>query len=141
MSASVIVCDPVGYGVGGVLGERHPHVFGLRAVDQVAENPAAPIETLPVAALAAVPAAATRGDARNQDPITHGKLLNDGADGSDRADGFVAEDAALGHLRHIAAEDVQIGATYRAASTRTTASVDSWMTASGTSSHARLPGP
>ena len=48
----LLVADPVGLQVGRRVGERHPHVLGLGAVDLVAEDPAATAEALAVTALA-----------------------------------------------------------------------------------------
>ena len=72
MSASISICSsvtPGGHRVGRGVGERDPDVLGLGAVDQVAEDPAAAAEALAVAALAAEPARAAGGDARDEHPV------------------------------------------------------------------------
>jgi hypothetical protein len=85
----------------------------LGPVDLVAQDPAAPAEALAVASLAAVPARTTSGDARHQHLVAGPHVLHAGADFLDRADRFVAEDAAVGHGWDVALEDVQIGAADR----------------------------
>ena len=60
---------PAGHLVGRHVGERHADVFGLGAVDEVAEDPAATAEALAVATLAAEAARPARGDARHEDAV------------------------------------------------------------------------
>ena len=67
--SSVLVGDPGRGRVGRGVGERDADVLGLGAVDLVAEDPAAAAEALAVAALAAEPARAARGDARDEHPV------------------------------------------------------------------------
>ena len=47
----LFVGDPVGHLVGGVVRERDPHIVGLGAVDEVAEDPPTAAQALPVTAL------------------------------------------------------------------------------------------
>jgi hypothetical protein len=60
--------------VSGGVGERYPHIFGLGAVDEVAQDPAPTPQTLSVAALTAV-AAHTAGDGGGAE---HGHAVADG---------------------------------------------------------------
>ncbi|EME65435.1 dehydrogenase [Rhodococcus ruber BKS 20-38] len=106
----LLVAHPLGHTVGRVVGERHSHEFGLGAVDEMAEDPATAAEALAVAALAAEAAAAARGDARDEDPVAGCEVLHARPDLDDGADGLVAEDAPVGDLGDVAAEDVQVGA-------------------------------
>ena len=76
----------------------------------MAEDPAAAAQALAVAAFPAEPARAAGGDARDEHPIAGLDVLHAGADGLDRADRFVAQNAAVGDGRDVALEDVQIGA-------------------------------
>jgi hypothetical protein len=85
-------------------------VLGLRAVDEVAEDPATSTKALPVAANSAVPAPPARGDARHQHPVAGRDRADRSPDLFDSAYGLVAEDAPVGNLRHVALEDVQVGA-------------------------------
>ena len=109
----VLVGGAVRHRVGGGVGERHPDVLGLGAVDLVAEDPAAAAEALPVAALAAEPARAARGDAGDEHAVADLDRLHAGADRLDGPDRFVAEDPPVGHGRNVALEDVQIRAADR----------------------------
>ena len=52
----LLVAGTLGHRVGGGVGEGHPDVFGLGAVDEVAEDPTSAAEALSVTALAAVAA-------------------------------------------------------------------------------------
>ena len=97
----------------GRVGEGHPDILGLGAVDEVAEDPAATTEALAVATLAAEPAGAARRDARDEDPVPDLDPTSPRADLLDRADGLVAEDPTRRHRRDVALQDVQIGATDR----------------------------
>ena len=92
----------------GVVGERHPHELGLRAVDEVAEDPATAADALPVAGFAAEAARAARRDARHEHAIARLHVLHRSADGFDRADGLVAEDAPEGYFGHVPLQDVQV---------------------------------
>ncbi len=132
----LLVARPDGARVGGRVGERNSDQLGLCAVDRVAEDPAAAAEALPVGALAAVPAAAAGGDAGHEDAVADSDALHAGPDGLDGADGFMAEDAAVDDGGNVALEDVEVGAADGGRVTRTTASVSSTRTASGTSSQA-----
>ena len=95
----LLVGHAVGSEVGGGVGERHPDLLGLRAVDQVAEDPAAAAEALAVAALPAEAAGAAGGDAGHEHAVADLAVLHAGADRLDGADRLVAEDAAVGHGR------------------------------------------
>ena len=99
--------------VGRQIGERDPHELGLRAVDLVAEDPAAAAEALAGVALPAVLARAARRDARHEHAVADLHTARAVADRHDRADRLVAEDATVGHRRHVALHDVQIGAADR----------------------------
>ena len=82
MSASMRTSSsltPAGTGYVDVSANGHPHVLGLRAVDEVAEDPAAAAQALPVATLAAEAARSARGDARDEDPIAGLDVLDAGA--------------------------------------------------------------
>lgn len=106
---TVMAADRSRQRVHGQIGEGHPYVFGLGAVDGVAEHPAAPTAALPVVALTAEAAPAARGYARDQDPVT-GPDRTDVGPGLDHcADGFVPQHPAGGHLGHVALDDVQVG--------------------------------
>ena len=116
MSATISTCSsvtPVGNRVRRRVGERHPHELGLRAVDQVAEDPTATTDAQPVVTFAAEPARAARRDARHEHAVAGLHVLHAGADRFDRADRFVAEDAPVGDLGNVTLEDVQIGAADR----------------------------
>ena len=89
--------------------------FGLGAVDQVAEDPADAADRLAVrghAALAVLTPAAL-GDGGDEHAVTDAESLDGIADLGDRADGLVAEDAAVGDGGHVAVQDVQVGAADR----------------------------
>ena len=88
---------------------RDAHVFGLRAVDLVAEDPAAS-GAVRIHAAAAIVAFAAGGDARDEHAIADGNAVTAGADLLDHADALVTEDAAGRTGRHVAFEDVQVGA-------------------------------
>ena len=90
---------PSGIRIGGVVGERHPDVLGLGAVDHVAEDPAAAVQALAVAALAAVPAGAAGADAGDQHAVAGADAAHAVADLLDGADRLVAQDPALGAPR------------------------------------------
>ncbi len=108
-----LVADPGRHRIGRVVGERDADVLGLGAVDLVAEDPATAAGALPVAGLAAEPARAAGADAGHQHPIADRQVLHGRADLGDRADGLVADDAAVDHRRQVALEDVQVGAADR----------------------------
>ena len=108
-SSLIAVGDPVGGGVG----VRDADVLGLGAVDAVAEDPAAAFGALPVAPLAAEPAASAAADAGDQDPVARGEPVDAVAGLVDGADRLVAEDPARADLGHVAGQDVQVGAADR----------------------------
>jgi hypothetical protein len=88
---------------------RNAHVLGLRAVDGVAQDPAAG-GAVRIHAAAAVLALAARRDARDEHVVAGVERGHAGADGLDDAHALVPEDAARRAARHIALEDVQVGA-------------------------------
>ena len=94
--------------VGGGVGEGHPHVLGLRAVDQVTEDPATPAGALAVAALATEATCPTGRDARHEHPVATRERLHPGTDRLNRADRLVAEDPTGGDLGGVALQDVQV---------------------------------
>ena len=95
--------------VDGRVCERHARVLGLKAVDQVAEDPATSARAESVTSLLAEAAAPARRDARDEDTVALHERRDRAADGDDGTDRLVAEDRPRLHLGHIALEDVQIG--------------------------------
>ena len=93
---------------------RDAHELGLRAVNLVAQNPAAraAVRGHALAARRAAPAGADAGD---QHPVTGFECRHGLADTVHNADAFVAEDGAGFAGGHIAFEDVQVGAANRRA--------------------------
>ncbi|MNN34095.1 hypothetical protein D3C81_1478820 [compost metagenome] len=85
------------------------HLLGLGAVDQVAEDPAAGA-AVRGHALAAEIALAAGADAGNQYAVARLELADRRAGLLDHADPLVAEDAPRLAGRHIALDDVQVGA-------------------------------
>jgi hypothetical protein len=98
--------------VEAVVRVRDPDVLGLRAVDEVAEDPAT-VHAVRVHALLARVALPARGDARDEDAIALREARDGGADLLDDADPLVPEDPAVGHRRHVALHDVEVGAADR----------------------------
>src|SRR3954467_841336 len=94
----------------GVLRVRNAHVFGLCSVDLVAQNPSSAAQALPECGAAAVAAASTGGDARDQHAVAGLDGAHPGTDLLNGSNGLVAEDPSRLHRRHITLEDVQIGA-------------------------------
>jgi hypothetical protein len=92
------------------LRERYADVLGLRAVNEVAEDPATSAEALPVAADPAVAAPPARGDAGHQHSVARRNRADRRPDLFDSAHSLVTEDAPVGNLRHVTLEDVQVGA-------------------------------
>ena len=96
------------------LGRRHEQVLGLRAVDRVAEPPAADgLEAGPVAALGQVAgeagvALAARGDGPDQHPLAGLVPGHAGAELLDDAHRLMAEDQARAD-RVLALDDVDVG--------------------------------
>jgi hypothetical protein len=90
------------------VGVRDAHIFRLRAVDFIPQNPTACC-AVGVHALAAILAFAAGGDAGNQHAITRAKRGHAGANAVHHANTFVTEDATRFAGRNIALEDVQIG--------------------------------
>src|SRR4029077_8317566 len=93
----------------GVVRVQHADELGLGAVDFVAEDPAAALQALPVAGLAAVLAGSARADAGDEDPVAGGESAHAVAGLPDGPDGLVAQDPAVVHRRHVALKDVQVG--------------------------------
>ena len=87
-------------------------IFGLGAVDLVAQDPAAG-RAMGVHPPAAILAFAAGGDAGDEDAVAGLERGHAGADLVDHAHAFMAQDAAGRAGRHIALEDVQIGAADR----------------------------
>ncbi|GDY47491.1 hypothetical protein SANT12839_083730 [Streptomyces antimycoticus] len=94
----------------GQIGERHPDVLGLGAVDHAPENPAPAVTALSVVALPAEAAVAAGRDAGEQHPVAGPDLADIGTGLDDLADPLVAEHPAGADARQLAAEDMQIGA-------------------------------
>lgn len=95
-----------------VVGIGGAHVFGLRAVDHVAEYPAA-VAAVRVELDFAVVAGAAFADAGNNDFVAGFDVFHRRADFFDDADALVAEDAAVGHFGVFAFPDAQVGAANR----------------------------
>ena len=115
---ALLVRDALGHLVHGCLGVRHPHVLGLGAVDQVAEDPADPRRSLVTQAvredaLLAEAAVTARLDAGDDHVVADRELGHRAAHLGDHADTLVAEDPAGRDRRHVALEDVQVGAADR----------------------------
>src|SRR5690606_16360762 len=106
----VLVGDRAGQCVHGQVGVGDADVFGLRAVDQMAEDPASPAAALTVHGLAAEAAAAAGGDAGHEHAVSGTYAAHVAAGLDDLADRLVSEDGARLHLGHVALEDVQIRA-------------------------------
>jgi hypothetical protein len=96
-----------------VVRKRDTCVFGLKAVDEVAEDPATAACALAIAGLLAEPAAAARGDAGNQDVVSDLKLGDAGACLDNGAHRFVAEDGPWLARRHVTFEDVKVASANR----------------------------
>ncbi len=84
-------------------------ILGLRAVDLVAEDPAAG-GAVGVHLPAAIVAFAAGRDAGDEHAVARLERRDAGADLVDDADAFVAENAARRAGRDVALEDVQVGA-------------------------------
>ena len=79
----------------------------------MAEDPATATGALAVVAFLAESAAATRGDARDQDVVSNLKVGDGRARLDDGADGLVAEDGTGLNRRDVALEDVEVAAADR----------------------------
>ena len=103
---------PVGNGIEAGVGVRNADKLGLRAVDRVAEDPAAG-RAVRIHLLAAIVAfaAGVMQEIRTWSPGLN--AVTAGADLVDDADALVAQNAARRAGRHVAFEDVQIGAADR----------------------------
>jgi hypothetical protein len=108
-----LVGHAVGDQVGRGVGVRDADVLGLGAVDPVPEHPAAALRALPVATLAAEPAGTARADAGDENPVARPEPTDAIADLVDGSHGLMAEDPARVHSRHVAGQDVQVGAADR----------------------------
>jgi hypothetical protein len=104
---------PSGHRVRRRVSERDAHVLGLRPVDQVAEDPAAATQALPVAPLTAEAARAASGDAGDEHAVTRDDVLHARADHLDGPDRLVAQDPPVRDLGYVALQDVQVGAADR----------------------------
>jgi hypothetical protein len=80
----------------------------LSAVDLVAEDPAAGLQALPVARLAAEPAAAAGADAGDEHAVARAQAAHAIAGFPDGPDGLVAQDPARADRGQVALEDVQV---------------------------------
>jgi hypothetical protein len=90
-------------------GEWRPPAAGLGAVDLVAQDPAAALQALPIAGLAAIVAGAATADAGDQHAVAGAQAAHAVAGLLDGTDRLVAQDPALVHRGHVALEDVQVG--------------------------------
>ena len=88
---------------------RDAHMLCLRAVNGVAENPAA-VLAVRAHATAAKFAFSAGGDAGDDHAVTHMKAGDAAANLFDDAGALVAEDATFGDAGHVSFEDVQIRA-------------------------------
>ena len=109
-----VVRDAVRQLVERVVGERDADQLGLRAVDEVTEDPADAGRALVGEAVRRVAAAtvgadAARADARDDDAVAGDVVADRGADSHDGSDSLVPEDPALGDGGNVALEDVQVG--------------------------------
>lgn len=106
----VVALHGLGQTVHGQVREGNTDVFGLGAVDQVAQDPAATAQALAARLPPAVVAASAGGDARDEDPVAavHGAHVGAGLD--DFADRLVAQHGSGAYLGDVAFEDVQVGA-------------------------------
>src|SRR5208337_1602417 len=91
------------------VGMGSANIFGLGAVDLVAENPAAR-GAVGIHAAAAIFAFAARRYARNQHPVSGPEGGHPRANGVDHADALMAEDPPRRTGGDIALQNVQIGA-------------------------------
>ena len=103
-----ILLSSFGNPIEACVGVRDAHIFRLRAVDFIAQNPTACC-AVGVHALAAILAFAAGGDAGNQHAITRAKRRHAGANAVHHANTFVTKDATRFAGRNITLEDVQIG--------------------------------
>ena len=133
---------PSGIRIGGRVGVGDADVLGLGSVDAVAEHPAALVQALPVASLAAVLAGAAGADARDEDAVARREPVHavaDLVDGARRPRGrgsCPARTSGTSPARMCRSVPQMV-----VASTRTMASPSSMISGSGTSSHAFWPGP
>jgi len=88
---------------------RDAHMARLRAVDGVPEDPAA-VPTMRVHLPAAEIASSARSDTRDEDAIAGDEGRYRGPNVGHHADALVPEGATLLHRRHIALQDVKVGA-------------------------------
>ena len=139
----LLVADALGDGVERGVGVGHPHELGLRAVDEVAEDPADAADGLAVRrhAALAVHAPPALGDRRDQHPVATANPLT----ASPTA--VIVPTASWPRMRPSVTAATSPCRMCRSVpqivvvSTLTTTSVGSWTVASGTSAHSLLPGP
>src|SRR5690606_20615144 len=89
---------------------RDAYVLRLSTVDQMTEDPAA-VLAVRVHLLLTVLALPARGNARNDHPVAWRGVGGGIAHFYDHADSLMPENTAFGDRRHVALENVQIGAT------------------------------
>ena len=111
----LLVGHALGHRMDRRLGVGDAGVLGLHAVDEVAEDPADPAGPRAVGRHPALAgrAAAARRDRRDEHAVALLQVADRGARLDHRPDRLVAEDAALGHGRHVPLEDVQVRAADR----------------------------
>ena len=83
-------------------------IFGLGAVDDMAEDPASG-RAMRVHAATAVFAFSARRDAGDQNPVAGLEGCDPGSDRFDDADAFVAQNAARCTGRHVTFQDMKVG--------------------------------
>ena len=94
------------------IGKRNADIFGLGAIDLVAENPTA-VDAMRVHSASAIVAFSARGDAGNDHAIAGMKPGDRRADFLDHSYAFMTQDATWRAGRHVAIENVQIGSADR----------------------------
>jgi|GEM_PF-3711320 len=87
---------------------RNAHVFGLGAVDQVAEDPAA-VAAVGIDAALTVVAATARSNAGNQHLVADLDIAHAIADFLNHPHAFVSQNTTIHHSGYVALEDMQIG--------------------------------
>src|SRR6185312_13707896 len=82
--------------------------LGLRAVDEMSEDPTATGETLAETTLTTESATPAGADARDKNPIAGNQCGDCGAHRLDGADGLMPENPAVGDLGHVALQYVEV---------------------------------